>query len=104
MGLEFQKSNWIKNHHFQDTIRANFEFSGLNLGNCPITSNILVLIVLTAFKGATISFIIFKDFSTFRQVFLSPQVKRWAIITYKHCIYELPQELKNGLRLWILGN
>ena len=26
------------------------------------------------------------------QIFLSPQVKRCAIITYKHGIYELPNE------------
>ena len=36
--------------------------------------------------------------------FLSPQVKRWAIITYKHGIYELPHKLSNDLRLRILGN
>ena len=35
----------------------------------------------------------------FYQIFLSPQVKRWAIITYKHGIYELPHELPNNLRL-----
>ena len=35
----------------------------------------------------------------FYQIFLSAQVKRWAIITYKHCIYELPHELPNDLRL-----
>ena len=41
----------------------------------------------------------------FYQIFLSPQVKRWAIITYKHGIYELPQELQNDLRLRkFLGN
>ena len=34
--------------------------------------------------------IMFCDFLTF---FLSPQVKRCAIITYKHGIYELPHEL-----------
>ena len=28
----------------------------------------------------------------------SPQVKRCAIITYKHGMYELPHELPNGLR------
>ena len=33
-----------------------------------------------------ISFIIFWDFSMFYQIFLSPHVKRWAIITYKHGI------------------
>ena len=34
----------------------------------------------------------------FCQIFLSPQVKRWAIITYKHGIYELPHKLLNNLR------
>ena len=38
------------------------------------------------------------------QVFLSPQVKRCTIITYKHCTQELPHELWNDLRLRILGN
>ena len=38
----------------------------------------------------------------FYQIFFTPQVKRWAIITYKHGIYELPQELPNDLRK--LGN
>ena len=32
----------------------------------------------------TITLIIFWDFLMFHQVFLSPQVKRDAIITYKH--------------------
>ena len=40
----------------------------------------------------------------FYQIFLSPQVKRCAIITYKHGIYELPHELPNDLRLRILEN
>ena len=35
----------------------------------------------------------------FYQILLSPQVKRWAIITYKDGIYELPQDLPNDLRL-----
>ena len=38
------------------------------------------------------------------QVFLSPQVKRCTIITYKHGTQELPHELWNDLRLRILGN
>ena len=33
----------------------------------------------------------------FYQIFLSPQVKRWAIITYKHGTYELPHDLPNVL-------
>ena len=35
----------------------------------------------------------------FYQIILSPQVKRCAIIAYKHGIYELPHELQNDLRL-----
>ena len=38
------------------------------------------------------------------QIFLSPQVKRCAIINYKHGIYELPHEFPNDLGLRILGN
>ena len=38
------------------------------------------------------------------QIFIYPQLKRWAIITYKHGIYELPHELPKNLRLRILGN
>ena len=53
---------------------------------------------------AAISFIIFRDVWMFYQIFLSPQVKRCAIITYKHDIYELPHELPKDLRLRILGN
>ena len=39
----------------------------------------------------------------FYQTFLLLQVKRWAIITYKHGIYEFPHELPNDLRPRILG-
>ena len=40
----------------------------------------------------------------FYQIFLSSQVKRCSIITYKHGIYKLPHELPNDLRLRKLGN
>ena len=40
----------------------------------------------------------------FYQIFLSPQVKQWAIITSEHVIYELSHELPKYLRLMILGN
>ena len=33
----------------------------------------------------------------FYQIFLSPQAKRCAIITYKHGKYELPHDLPNDL-------
>ena len=36
----------------------------------------------------------------FHRISLLPKVKQWVIITYKHGIYELP----NDLRLPILGN
>ena len=58
----------------------------------------------TGFTGAAIIFIIFWDFLMFYQIFLSPQVKPCAIITYKHDIYQLPHESPNDLRLKILGN
>ena len=35
----------------------------------------------------------------FYEIFLSPQVKRSAIITYKHGIYKLAHVLPNGLIL-----
>ena len=38
----------------------------------------------------------------FYQIFLSPQVKRCAIITYKHGIYELQSDLRQNFRK--LGN
>ena len=40
-----------------------------------------------------------KDFLMFYQIFLLPQVKSCAIITYKHGMYELPNELPSDLRL-----
>ena len=52
----------------------------------------------------TIIFKIFSNFLMSYQIFLLPQMKRCAIITYKHGIYELPHELPNDLRLRVLGN
>ena len=40
----------------------------------------------------------------FYQVFLSPEVKKCAVISNKHGIYELPHEFPDDLRLRILGN
>ena len=57
----------------------------------------LDIIYYILYSRPTVSFIIFWDFSTFYQIFLSPQVKRWAIIIYKHCIYKLPHELPNDI-------
>ena len=48
--------------------------------------------------------IILWDFLMFYQIFLSPQVKRSAIISNEQSVYELPDKLLNDLRLRILGN
>ena len=40
----------------------------------------------------------------FYQIFLSPQVKRSAIISNTQGVYELPHKLPNDLRLRILVN
>ena len=40
----------------------------------------------------------------FEQIFISPQVKRSVMISNKHCIYKLPDELSNDLKLRTLGN
>ena len=40
----------------------------------------------------------------FYQIFTSPQVKQWDIISFKHGIYDLPHELPNDLKLRNLGN
>ena len=40
----------------------------------------------------------------FQQIFLPPEVKRSVIISNKHGIYEMSQELLNSLRLNILEN
>ena len=40
----------------------------------------------------------------FYQIFFSQQVEQSAIISNKHGIYELPQELTNDLKLRILRN
>ena len=43
----------------------------------------------------TLIFLIFGDFLMFYQLFFSSQVKRYAIITDKHGIYKLPNDLRN---------
>ena len=52
----------------------------------------------------TVMEIILCDFLMFYQIFLPPQVRRSAIISNKQGLYELPQELRNDLRLRILEN
>ena len=62
-----------------------------------IDSVIFIMTSLTNSSKATIIFIIFWDFLMFYQIFLSSQVKRCAIITYRHGIHELFHELPNDL-------
>ena len=54
------------------------------------------------YSESSVIFIIFWNVLMIYQIFLSPQVKQWAIISYKHGIYELLHELPKDLR--ILGN
>ena len=65
---------------------------------------ITITLTGTQSKISTIIFLIFREFLMFFEIFLSPQVKKCAIITYKHGICELPHELPNDLILRILGN
>ena len=48
--------------------------------------------------------IIFEEFLILYQNFFSLQVKQSVIMSNKHGIYDLPQELPNDLKLRILGN
>ena len=48
--------------------------------------------------------IIFLEFLLLYQIFFSLQVQRSVIISNKHDIYELPDELPKDLRLRILEN
>ena len=49
--------------------------------------DIVMIIIYKTWARPAIS--IFWDFSIFYQIFLLPQVKQYAIITYKHSIYDL---------------
>ena len=71
-----------------------------------IIQNVLTLtkFVLCQSLPPTITLIIFWDFLMFHQVFLLPQVKRNAIFSNKHGVYELPSKLLNDLKVRILEN
>ena len=61
--------------------------------------SLLFSIVSSSHQIPTAMFIIFWDFLMVKQNFLSPQVKRSAIISNKYGMYKLPHELPNDLRL-----
>ena len=79
---------------------SSFQARALNTGGIYT----VFVIKPTLFFETAIIFIIFWDFLMFYQIFLSPQVKLCAIITYKHGMYEFPHELPINLKLRILGN
>ena len=104
---EFQcKVEWLKT--WQRNQLALYFFFKLSHSAWKEHSYQEILLCLTEFSvnwmETAISFIIYWNFSMFHKIFLWPQVKRWAIIPYKHDIYKLPDELPEGLRLRILGN
>ena len=76
---------------FDKSLASNFKgrIKFVSLNNRPCQDRII--------------FIILWEFLMFYQIFLSPQVKRYVIITFKHGIYKLSHELPNDLRLRILG-
>ena len=78
---------------YLDKIELIFLYSG-DLQN---ENNMAHLVIETQ---STITFKTFWDSLMFYQIFLSPEVKQGAIITYKHGTYELP----NDLRFRILAN
>ena len=86
--------------HSQNEIKVNLNLSNfatkveISIAACLDTSTFAKV------DWATVNCIIFWDFLMFYQTFLSPQVERCAIITYKYGIYESP----NDLILRILGN
>ena len=85
-------SKWIMNQQ-NNCVKANFpKLIKLVEGIIKVSN-----VEKNQFEIPTIIFIIF-------YIILSPKMKRWAIITYKRDIYELPHELPNDLRLRIIGN
>ena len=91
---------WSHNHTFSKTelvfsiFRSNikiYDFLNLASLSSKIRRNL-------SYKAAVI-FKILWDYLMFYQIFLSPQMKRCAAITYKYSIRELLHELPNDLRL-----
>ena len=99
----YTSQEWFSDLKSTRTKKNRLRFENLKLGYIAwwlrnwtevlkLCLNIMILCLVDTWV-ATISFIIFWDFSMFYQTFLSPPVKRWPIITYKHGMYELPHEL-----------
>ena len=94
----------VSNFYRSPIITSTSDKNNANLIRVLLSSNhdtVMHILLETSVIGMqpTISFIVCWDFSMFYQIFLSPEVKRGAIITYKHDISELPHELLNDLRL-----
>ena len=62
-------------------------------------NEILKICLMMTKSNHLMYFVKFGDFLMFYQIFLSPQVTRCAIITYKDGIYKLSHELLYDLRL-----
>ena len=90
---------WVIGQSFLEKINSIY-FQGISLRfqKCSF-KNPNVLLRIQMFLISTISFIMFWGFSMFYQIFFSPQVKRWAVITYKHGIFELHHKLPKDLKL-----
>ena len=84
---------------------VHMEVLGLDQTVGDLTSgNWDTMFAVIRLRATAIIFIKFWDFLMFYRSLFSAQVKRCSITTYKHGIYELPQELPNNLRFRILVN
>ena len=81
-----------------------FGFSHIVLACC--IKPVLLYLVIHKIKNTTVMIyivVVFWDFLMFEQIFLSPQMKWRMIMSNKHGIYQLPDELPNNLRLKSYG-
>ena len=115
--------NFLRIPFFREHLRVTASFQGRSIESIECLLYYFHLLLrfdqtsvheFKLWRRPTIIFIIFWDFLMFYQIFFSPQVKRCAIITYKHSIYDprviivyqhnLPYQLPNDLKLRILEN
>ena len=90
----------------KNTLKLDFYRSFANLTTIFLTTKVIYDVKFLLY---CLLFNIYNHFHIlrllmFERIFLSPQVKRCAIIIYKHSIHELPHELLNYLRLRKLEN
>ena len=107
LDLQIKRCPEIGSQKQEDRYFPGAKIKDMNHYAIPLLEKKPVQIELKGFvmeKLPTIIFIILRDFLMFYQIFFSPQVKRWAIISNKHGISELPHDSPNDICLRILRN